>query len=55
MGSHVLGFMHYNETSGDVKVGAQGLEALYQDILSGQLGRVVTGKNGVGGEMLSSY
>lgn len=55
VGSHVLGFMHYNETSGDVKVGAQGLEALYQDILSGQLGRVVTGKNGVGGEMLSSY
>ncbi len=55
VGSHVLGFMAYNETSGNVKVGAQGLEALYQDVLSGELGRVVTSQNAVGGQMLSDY
>lgn len=55
VGSHVLGFMNYNASSGDVKVGAQGLEALYQDDLSGESGRVITSKNAYGSEMLSSY
>lgn len=55
VGSHVLGFMAYTENSGSVKVGAQGLEALYQDVLSGATGRVVTSKTGAGTEMLSSY
>ena len=55
VGSHVLGFMAYSETSGSVKVGAQGLEALYQDDLSGESGRVVTSKNAYGTEMLGGY
>jgi len=55
IGSHVLGFMAQNKNSGTEKVGAQGLEAVYQEILSGELGRVVTSKNAVGGEMLSTY
>ena len=55
VGAHVLGFMAYSETSGSVKVGAQGLEALYQNDLSGESGRVVTSKNAYGTEMLSSY
>ena len=54
-GSHVLGFMAQNENSGNEKVGAQGLEALYQDTLSGELGRVVTSRNALGGEMLSNF
>lgn len=53
--SHVLGFMAQNESSGGVKVGAQGLEAAYQNWLAGKMGRVVTAKNGVGSQMLSSY
>lgn len=55
VGSHVLGFMAENENSGGVKVGTQGLEALYQEALSGEMGRVVTSRNAVGGEMLSTY
>ncbi|OUN24866.1 penicillin-binding transpeptidase domain-containing protein [Pseudoflavonifractor sp. An85] len=55
VGAHLLGFMAYTENSGSVKVGAQGLEALYQDVLSGATGRVVTSKTGAGTEMLSSY
>ena len=55
VGAHVLGFMAQNKESGTEKVGAQGLEALYQEILSGEKGRVVTSKNAVGGEMLSTY
>lgn len=55
VGSHILGFMAFTEDSGSVKVGAQGIEALYQDVLSGATGRVVTSKTGVGTEMLSSY
>lgn len=55
VGSHILGFMAYTESSGSVKVGAQGIEALYQNVLSGATGRVVTSKTGVGTEMLSSY
>ncbi len=55
IGCHVLGFMSQNETSGDNKVGAQGIEAMYEDVLSGELGRVVTSKNGWGMEMISGY
>lgn len=53
--SHVLGFMSQNETSGDVKVGAQGIEAIYQDLLSGESGRDVTSQNAIGMEMLSGF
>ena len=55
IGSHILGYMSQNKTSGDNKVGAQGIEALYEDMLSGELGRVVTSKNGWGMEMPSGY
>lgn len=55
VGSHVLGFMSQNETSGDNKVGAMGIEALYEDALSGELGRVVTSVNGHRQEMISGY
>lgn len=55
VGSHVLGYMSQNKTSGDNKVGAQGIEAVYEGALSGSLGRVVTSKNGYGMEMISGY
>ena len=55
VGSHVLGFMAYSETSGNVKVGAQGIEAIYQNLLSGESGRVVTSQNAYGIEMLTGY
>lgn len=55
VGAHVLGFMAYSESSGNVKVGAQGIEALYQDMLSGETGRVVTSQNAAGIEMLSNF
>ena len=55
VGSHVLGFMHQNEFSGDSKVGAQGVEYMYEDALSGSMGRVVTSKNGRGTEFISGY
>ena len=55
VGSHVLGFMNQNEYSGDSKVGAQGIEYMYEDALSGSLGRVVTSKNGRGMPMISGY
>jgi len=55
VGSHIIGFMAENETSGGVKVGAQGIEALYQDMLSGEDGRVTTSRNAAGIEMLTSY
>ncbi len=55
VGSHVLGYLSQNENSGDRKVGAQGIEAVYEDALSGDLGRVVTSKNGAGMEMISGY
>ena len=53
--SHVLGYMNQNENSGENKVGAMGVEARYEDALSGELGRVVTSKNGWGQEMISGY
>lgn len=53
--SHLLGYMSYTEDSGDEKVGAAGLEAIYNDELSGKTGRVVTAKTGRGFQMLSTY
>ena len=53
--SHILGFMNQNENSGDQKVGAMGIEAIYEDALSGELGRQVYSKNGGGTEMMSGY
>lgn len=53
--SHLLGYMAENEDSGGEKVGAQGLEAVYENELSGKAGRVVTAKTGAGFQMLSSY
>ena len=53
--SHLLGFMSENENSGGEKVGSAGLEALYDDELSGETGRVVTARTGKGFQMLSSY
>ena len=55
VGSHVLGFMNQNKDSGENKVGAQGVELVYEEALSGSLGRVVTSRNGVGMEMISGY
>ena len=55
VGSHVLGYMSQNKTSGENKVGAQGIESMYEEALSGELGRVVTSKNGIGQEMISGY
>ena len=55
IGSHILGYMGQTETSGDNKVGKAGIEAGYEDVLSGQLGKVVTSKNGWGMEMISGY
>ena len=55
IGSHVLGYMGQTESSGENMVGKDGIEALYEDALSGELGRVVTSKNGWGQEMISGY
>lgn len=55
IGSHLLGFMAQTETSGDEKIGVQGLERVYNDELSGLAGRVVTAKTGRGFQMLSTY
>lgn len=55
VGAHIIGFMAENESSGGVKVGAQGIEALYQSMLSGENGRVSTSRNAAGMEMLTSY
>ena len=48
LASQVIGFVNDNG-------GAYGLEAIYDDELSGQAGRVVTAKNAKGTEMESSY
>lgn len=53
--SHILGFISENEDSGGKRVGAQGLEAAYQDLLSGTSGLVVTGRTALGSELLTSY
>ena len=54
IGSHVLGYMGQTESSGENMVGKDGIEALYEGALSGELGRVVTSKNGWGQEMIRS-
>lgn len=55
IGSHVLGYMGQTETSGQNKVGKAGIEAGYEDALSGELGRVVTSVNGHRMQMISGY
>ena len=55
VGSHILGYMGQTKDSGENKVGKAGIEAGYEDVLSGELGRVVTSKNGWGMEMISGY
>lgn len=49
LASHIIGFVNAEN------VGAYGLEAMYDDELSGEAGRVVTAKNARGTEMLSRY
>ena len=47
LAAQVIGWVNYN-----VGEGAYGVEALYEEELAGETGRVVTAKNGVGTEML---
>lgn len=49
LASHIIGFVNSENQ------GAYGLEAFYNDELSGETGRVVTAKNAKGTEMLSRY
>ena len=49
LAAQIVGFVNYDNE------GAYGLEAKYDDILSGAEGRVVTAKNGVGTEMMYHY
>lgn len=49
LAAHVLGFVN------DDNEGAYGLEAMYDEELSGEAGRVVTAKNAQGTEMISRY
>lgn len=49
LASHIIGFVNMENK------GAYGLEAMYDDELSGEAGRVVTAKNARGTEMLSRY
>lgn len=49
LASHVVGFV------GAENQGLYGVEMIYNDLLSGVSGRVVTAKNGAGTEMLSKY
>lgn len=49
LASHVIGFV------GAENEGRYGVEMVYDDVLSGVGGRVVTAKNGAGTEMLSKY
>lgn len=48
LAAQVIGFVNPNVDN----TGAYGVEALYEEELSGETGRVVTAKNGVGTEML---
>ncbi|MDE6107294.1 MAG: penicillin-binding protein, partial [Oscillospiraceae bacterium] len=50
LASHVIGFFNPN-----VGTGAYGLEAMYEEELAGQTGRVVTAKKGDGTEMRYSF
>lgn len=49
LASHVVGFVNAENT------GAYGVEAKYNDELSGESGRIITGKNASGAEMLVHY
>lgn len=49
LASHVIGFVNSENQ------GAYGLEARYNDVLSGESGRVVTAKNAKGTDMLTRY
>ena len=49
LAAHVLGFVNSENE------GAYGLEAMYEEELSGEVGRVVTAKNGAGTELLFRY
>ncbi|MCD8004600.1 MAG: PASTA domain-containing protein [Oscillospiraceae bacterium] len=49
LASHIIGFVNAENS------GAYGLEAKYDDVLSGEAGRVVTAKNGANTEMLFQY
>lgn len=50
LASHVVGWVQQSDNTG-----AYGLEALYEDELSGEAGRVVTAKNGKGTNMITHY
>ena len=49
LASHIIGFVNSEN------VGAYGIEAKYNDELSGEAGYLLTGKNGKGTEMLTRY
>lgn len=49
LASHIIGFVNSDNQ------GAYGLEARYNDVLSGESGRVVTAKNAKGTDMLTRY
>lgn len=51
LGAQLIGWVNPNNDN----VGAYGLEARYESVLSGVAGRVITAKNAAGTEMLSSY
>jgi len=51
LASQIIGWVNYNN---DGK-GAYGMEAVYEDELAGQTGRVVTAKDGKGKQMLYSF
>lgn len=51
LASHVIGWVNPNQDN----VGAYGMEALYEEELAGQTGRVVTAKKGDGTEMRYSF
>ena len=50
LAAQVIGWVNQN-----LGAGAYGLEAQYEDVLSGQTGRVVTAKDGVGTELLYRF
>lgn len=50
LAAHVIGWV--NPNLGEAGEGAYGIEAQFEEELSGQTGRVVTAKDGVGTELL---
>ena len=51
LASQVIGWVNWKNDN----KGAYGMEAVYEDVLAGEAGRVVTAKNGRGTEMLYRY